>query len=80
LGEESADEHLAILRMINPSAFSFIGLAGKEFYNYRHNFPFSFFETTDELLYWLKEQQFDSAVFYIKGSRGMKMEVLVEVI
>jgi UDP-N-acetylmuramoyl-tripeptide--D-alanyl-D-alanine ligase len=75
LGEESKDEHKAILASIDFSRFEAVAFAGSEFYAFKNDFPKGhFFRETAELKSWFKAQRFENATIYVKGSRGMKME------
>jgi UDP-N-acetylmuramoyl-tripeptide--D-alanyl-D-alanine ligase len=80
LGSDSRSEHEALLRAIHPEDFSLVALAGSEFYFFKDKFPFAFFETTAALLDFLKSRTFTGSTFYIKGSRGMKMESVLNAI
>lgn len=75
LGEDSPSEHEAILKSIDFSKFAAVALAGKEFYAFKSEFPAGhFFEETAALKSWFREQHFEHATVYAKGSRGMRME------
>jgi len=83
LGKESAQEHEDILKKalgIKTDEYIFIG---EEFYNVGaiHESPMiHFFRFTGEAYDFLKSHTVKNSVILIKGSRGMKMEQLVELL
>ena len=83
LGDESKLEHqnLGKLLAAHSNNFSKIVLAGKHMlYAKEVVSSANYFETKDELLNWLKEQHWQHFTILIKGSRGMGLETLKEVI
>jgi UDP-N-acetylmuramoyl-tripeptide--D-alanyl-D-alanine ligase len=78
LGEDSVMEHRSLLENINWPAFNTVALAGEEFYRFREKYPALFFKTTAELADWYRSNQFEGMTFFLKGSRGMKMESVLE--
>ncbi|HYG51539.1 MAG TPA: UDP-N-acetylmuramoyl-tripeptide--D-alanyl-D-alanine ligase [Flavobacteriales bacterium] len=77
MGEHAQAEHLAILNKIKELKLNGI-LVGEEFSRYRNNFDFTFFENTPKALEWLKEMKIKNNLVLIKGSRGIKLEQVVE--
>ncbi len=77
VGATSAAEHASILALLNTLSFDFCVLVGKAFYAQKNDI-FHFFETTAEAKAWFDQQDFHGYTFLIKGSRGMKMEQLLE--
>ncbi|WP_256011018.1 UDP-N-acetylmuramoyl-tripeptide--D-alanyl-D-alanine ligase [Desertivirga xinjiangensis] len=80
LGEESAQEHLAVLEKAFQTDASQRIFIGKQFYENRSGFDALFFETTEEAAEAFKKAPFRDATILIKGSRGMKLEQLVELL
>jgi UDP-N-acetylmuramoyl-tripeptide--D-alanyl-D-alanine ligase len=78
MGDEAAQEHKAILDTIKWNSFSNVGLAGVDFYSFKDHYPGHFFKSTIELKEWFSSQHFENTTFYLKGSRGMKMESIIE--
>lgn len=77
LGEYSESEHQAVVNMLNDKNLSNVILVGNEFASLKNN-TFKTFKTTRECMDHLKANQIKNATVLIKGSRGMKMEVLQE--
>ncbi len=79
LGKNSAQAHEEIFRLTQNSGFSRIILVGDNFEHYGNNSNFiRHFSTTDELITGLKEEQIQNACILVKGSRGNKLEQIVE--
>ncbi|MDO9001226.1 MAG: UDP-N-acetylmuramoyl-tripeptide--D-alanyl-D-alanine ligase [Bacteroidota bacterium] len=79
LGEYSKDEHQKILNLLEEKKLEQVVLVGDEFFKLdtKH---FQKFKTTQECLSYLKNLHVSESTILIKGSRGMKMEVLQEVL
>jgi len=80
LGTESETEHERIgnlIQAINPQT---IILVGKNFKTVATTLNANFFETSDEASTWLKNHLPANFTILIKGSRGSKMEKLLEAI
>lgn len=79
LGSNSAKAHQEIFNMTQNADFSQIILVGDNFAHYGNNINFiRHFKHTDDLIVWLKTQKILSACILIKGSRGNKLERIVE--
>ena len=79
LGDYSMVEHQNILDEIINNDFTNVVLVGKDFYNTTgHNFLK--FKTTDEAASYFSSNIIKGANILIKGSRGMKLEKLVDVL
>ena len=78
LGDESETEHKNILLLIKKLKFSEALLVGKSFGRFSKELDANFFNTSDEAKLWLKKQNFTNASILIKGSRGLKMEKVLE--
>jgi UDP-N-acetylmuramoyl-tripeptide--D-alanyl-D-alanine ligase len=77
LGEDSLSEHENLLREIKYDKFDSVALAGKEFYKFKNKYPALFFEDTAALKNWFQSSGFNHTVFYVKGSRGMALESIL---
>ncbi len=83
LGDESKAEHenLGKLLTTHLGDFSTIVLVGKQMKYAKALVPSAlYFETKDVLMDWLKQQKFMHATILIKGSRGIGLETVKEVI
>jgi len=79
LGQDSYEEHLKIINSINASDKIQQALfVGDNFYQHKKELEgILFFKTVQEAKVWFNNNKSDSA-FLIKGSRGMKMENILE--
>lgn len=80
LGEESTFEHRSILKKalnINSLRRIFIG---EEFYGLRDNSGAEFYRTTADATLALKQNPVKNATILLKGSRGMKLESLLDLL
>jgi UDP-N-acetylmuramoyl-tripeptide--D-alanyl-D-alanine ligase len=78
LGGESADEHRAILRLEGLKKCSKIILVGPEFGKLSGEFEAQYFPDSESALSWLKKNPIERATILVKGSRGIKLEKLIE--
>lgn len=78
MGKYEAEEHQALADHCKLLSNVEVWLVGKAFH--RTQSPFRKFETTTEVQAFLKEQVLDSRFIFLKGSRGMKLESLIEYI
>lgn len=76
LGEASEKEHLSILELLKNSSITTINLVG----NWPHidGFSANYFKTSTDLKQQLEQQPIVNATVLIKGSRGVKLEVVVD--
>lgn len=79
LGDESLAEHSAITKLIEESGFEHILLVGPDFMQVAHSI-FTCFETSEQARDWLLTQKIENFTILIKGSRGIKMEKVLEVL
>lgn len=81
LGDESLQEHAAIVSSLlneNKTVYYFIG---KDFYGNKIEKPnFHFYETFEEFSGILKQQHIQDSMILIKGSRGMALERTLELL
>lgn len=81
LGSFSEKEHLRMLELASKARFDHIFACGKAFYEHKDTFKgIHYFEERPELANWLIENKLNNATILIKGSRGMALEKLVEVL
>lgn len=78
LGEYSFDEHQSILKTIREKAFQNVFLVGKEFTRANENFDFRCFEKVEDLCQLLEKEPIKNGNVLIKGSRGIKLEKVLE--
>ena len=79
LGEYSGEEHQKLIALLKDNKFENVVLVGNEFSSVPDN-VFKTFKTTDECKDYLRQQTISGSTILIKGSRGMKMELLQEVL
>jgi UDP-N-acetylmuramoyl-tripeptide--D-alanyl-D-alanine ligase len=78
LGEYAAEEHQKIIQLLRDKKLRDVILLGQEFSKAAGN-NYKTFLKTEECLNWLKQDPFKNRTVLIKGSRGMKLELLKEV-
>lgn len=80
IGETTLEEHTAILELALVKNFDKVLAIGSAFHKAGERFTASnlnTFQTTGELLHWLKSDTIQDKTILIKGSRGMKLEQTV---
>lgn len=80
LGEDSTKEHLAIVELLQQKKIDTIILVGNHFIEAGKNTTAKTFQTSDEAANYLKSIQVKNQTVLIKGSRGIKLEKVVEVL
>jgi len=80
MGEYANQEHDTLLQWIVSQEFKNIFLLGSHFEAIAANSGLKAFENIEELGAAITQQNFDNTAFLVKGSRGMKMERVVEYI
>lgn len=75
LGDESLEEHKAIIELIQKYDWKNVVLVGGDFLKIKH--PYLSFTNSTEAAKWVKEQNFQYANLLVKGSRSMKMEAVI---
>lgn len=80
LGEESAREHDAIVELLHQKNISNAILVGPLFIEAGKKRNMKTFATSDSAVEYLKEHQQKDTAILIKGSRGIKLEKVVEVL
>ena len=76
MGEDEVKEHTELLSLIGQYAWADVILVGKEFETLPH--PYRWYATSAEAKEAVMQQPPQHAAILIKGSRGSKMEVLLE--
>lgn len=76
LGEESLNEHQAIVDLIKQNNWKQVALVGGDFLKINH--PFLSFENSSQAKSWWQQQNFEHTHVLIKGSRSMQMEKIIE--
>ncbi|NPD83570.1 UDP-N-acetylmuramoyl-tripeptide--D-alanyl-D-alanine ligase [Lentimicrobium sp. L6] len=81
LGEFEEVEHLKVLNDLIEYSFDIALLVGDAFLQFEADYPeFNFFKTSEEAKQYLMIQGVKSYKILLKGSRGIKLEVLKEVL
>lgn len=78
LGEETDVEHFAVLELLKQKNITNVILVGTHFLQAGKNTDAKIFATSDEAAHYCKEQKFENYTILIKGSRGIKLEKVVE--
>lgn len=79
LGEVAPAEHLRIAQLALSLNFNHIALVGPHFAQAAHNLSLPHFAGVDDLRSWFSRQNWSGGYhILLKGSRGMKMERLIE--
>jgi UDP-N-acetylmuramoyl-tripeptide--D-alanyl-D-alanine ligase len=76
LGEESLQEHQAIINVINNFNWKSVVLVGGDYKKLQHSY--TNFENSLQAKEWLTQQHFNNVQMLIKGSRSMQMEKVLE--
>jgi UDP-N-acetylmuramoyl-tripeptide--D-alanyl-D-alanine ligase len=77
LGDESLGEHKAVLELLKSRHISHVILVGKYFQEAAQGSLFTTFATSNDAIDFLKENPFRDATILVKGSRGIKLETVV---
>ncbi len=79
LGSLSEHEHKNILDLVVKFGFNKVYFVGSEFYKLR-NEKYNFFKNTAELSMYLSENKITNSLILLKGSRGIGLEVLLDIL
>lgn len=77
LGEESPAEHLAIVNLVKDSGFERVVFVGPDFKSVAND-KFRCFDNSDKALEWLQQEHIKDHTILVKGSRGIKMEKVLD--
>jgi UDP-N-acetylmuramoyl-tripeptide--D-alanyl-D-alanine ligase len=81
LGEESHTEHQALVDLVVHSGISLAYFVGPNFYACNQDSPSTrFFAAYDDFELFFKNTAFVDSMILIKGSRGMALERIVELL
>lgn len=80
LGKESKKEHITILKMLNELHFDKVFLVGKEFCSANNQNSYSCFDNVDSCHKQLSKEPLKGYSILIKGSRGIRLEKLKDVL
>lgn len=78
LGPESSTQHQLIAKQATDSGLNQVILIGKHFYAFKDEFDAIFFETPAEAATYLQANGIENNLVLLKGSRGMKLESLLQ--
>jgi UDP-N-acetylmuramoyl-tripeptide--D-alanyl-D-alanine ligase len=78
LGPESAEQHEIIAKQAASSGLDEIILIGKHFFAFKDQLKGTFFETPAEAADYLQKNTIKDNLVLLKGSRGMKLESLLQ--
>ena len=76
LGNTSLSEHQALIQLLEKYTWDHVVLVGGDFENCTH--PYTFFKDALEAKTWLQAQNLSNSAILVKGSRGIKMEQVLE--
>jgi UDP-N-acetylmuramoyl-tripeptide--D-alanyl-D-alanine ligase len=76
LGDTSLAEHQALIHLLEKNEWEKVILVGGDFENCNHNYLY--FPSALEAKTWLAQQHFKNRTILIKGSRGIRMEQVLE--
>ncbi|MBU0696066.1 MAG: UDP-N-acetylmuramoyl-tripeptide--D-alanyl-D-alanine ligase [Bacteroidetes bacterium] len=80
LGDESAEEHQSIINKAMSYDFDEIIFIGEMFTKLSSSAKAKFFKNRDEAIEYLKKNPIQNSLVLLKGSRGMKLEGLMELL
>jgi len=81
LGEYTREEHYKILQMARTGSFAAGLFVGPKYCDLRTEFPeFMFFRDGAEAREWITQNPIEKATILLKGSRGIRLEQLIEVL
>jgi UDP-N-acetylmuramoyl-tripeptide--D-alanyl-D-alanine ligase len=78
LGVESKVEHLTVIRLLESLNFPMVILVGPEFQKVAGKYQS--FADSSAAYYWIKQHELNDCTILVKGSRGIKMEKLLDVL
>lgn len=76
LGTESQNEHKALIKLIEKHNWKAVLLVGEEFEGLVHEYLW--FSNSVKAAEWYKQQHFKNCIILIKGSRGTRMEKVLD--
>ncbi len=76
LGNTSLSEHQALIQLLEKYTWDHVVLVGGDFENCTHHY--TFFKDALEAKKWLQSKNLSNSTILVKGSRGIKMEQVLE--
>jgi UDP-N-acetylmuramoyl-tripeptide--D-alanyl-D-alanine ligase len=80
LGKTSTTQHEALVKLIVDKGFKNVILTGSEFGKTKSIPYFNYFDTADDVVNYLKDRNLKGFTVLVKGSRGMKLEKVLDVL
>lgn len=80
LGGQEMNEHISILEKTKKHSFSEVLLVGKAFTRAAKNYSFKSFATAENLCQYLSENPIKEGAILIKGSRGIQLEKVLDIL
>jgi UDP-N-acetylmuramoyl-tripeptide--D-alanyl-D-alanine ligase len=80
LGEVSNEEHENICKILDNASFKQVFLVGKEFQKTLNRDSWNYYDTSDDLALFLEKYPLIDQLILIKGSRGIRLEKLLDCI
>jgi UDP-N-acetylmuramoyl-tripeptide--D-alanyl-D-alanine ligase len=80
LGKDAAEEHKKIVELLLDSGINKVVLIGKNFYSLKPMFNYPVFADVSEASEWFGKNNIEKHTILIKGSRGIKLEKLLELL
>ncbi len=80
MGEYSSAEHKSLLEEIKTYGFDEVYLVGNEFFNFRKQFNYIFFQSPEQIHEHFASYPVKDSLIFLKGSRGLSLEKLLEVL
>ena len=80
LGAESQNEHHEILKLIDLFKFDDVIIVGTEFFKFSKDFNFKFFPKVEDAFIFIQQNPISDSTILLKGSRGIKLEILNELL
>ena len=80
LGDKSEEEHLKVLKMIQSISADKVLLVGPVFRKVASASGFNVFSTVNDLFEYLRDEPLHSKTILIKGSRGMRLEKIYDLL
>jgi UDP-N-acetylmuramoyl-tripeptide--D-alanyl-D-alanine ligase len=80
LGEKSGEEHLKILKLLQSGIAEKVLLVGPEFQKISYGSGFNSFQNVDQLIEFLKGEPVTGSTILIKGSRGIRLEKIYDLL
>lgn len=80
MGDYAEAEHEELVRRLMKEDFKEVFFVGKHFAKYAETYGYRSFNNTDELISYLKDHPVRNALILVKGSRGIALEKVQEVL